>query len=149
MSVELALVHIPPTERTSSNGLRRRDEPHDKETGGRAPGKKVGHYMISRTIGEGTFGKVMPPGIVCRPPLALDLPNIFTKHLPSLTRYWLFLSTSPLPDPNFEFPADCSSQVKLGTHILTGETVAIKVLEKERIVDLADVHNCWLVVPAD
>jgi len=30
-------------------------------------------------------------------------------------------------------------KVKLGTHILTGERVAVKVLEKERIVDAADV----------
>ncbi|CAK0910362.1 unnamed protein product, partial [Prorocentrum cordatum] len=31
--------------------------------------------------------------------------------------------------------------VKLGTHILTGERVAIKVLEKERIVEVADVER--------
>jgi 5'-AMP-activated protein kinase catalytic alpha subunit len=50
--------------------------------------KSIGHYILSKTIGEGTFGKV-----------------------------------------------------KLGTHILTGEKVAIKVLEKERIVDIADVER--------
>lgn len=32
-------------------------------------------------------------------------------------------------------------KVKLGTHILTGERVAVKVLEKERIVDTADVER--------
>jgi len=32
-------------------------------------------------------------------------------------------------------------KVKLGTHILTGERVAVKVLEKERIVDIADVER--------
>merc|ERR1719254_419980 len=50
--------------------------------------KSIGHYVLMKTIGEGTFGKV-----------------------------------------------------KLGTHILTGERVAVKVLEKERIVDLADVER--------
>ncbi|CAE8617304.1 unnamed protein product, partial [Polarella glacialis] len=43
--------------------------------------KSIGHYILGKTIGEGTFGKV-----------------------------------------------------KLGTHILTGEKVAVKILEKERIV---------------
>lgn len=32
-------------------------------------------------------------------------------------------------------------KVKLGTHILTGERVAVKVLEKERIVEVADVER--------
>ena len=32
-------------------------------------------------------------------------------------------------------------KVKLGTHILSGEKVAIKILEKERIVDVADVER--------
>eukprot|EP00931_Biecheleriopsis_adriatica_P060043 TRINITY_DN36031_c0_g1_i1.p1 TRINITY_DN36031_c0_g1~~TRINITY_DN36031_c0_g1_i1.p1 ORF type:complete len:650 (-),score=108.60 TRINITY_DN36031_c0_g1_i1:66-2015(-) len=50
--------------------------------------KSIGHYILMKTIGEGTFGKV-----------------------------------------------------KLGTHILTGERVAVKVLEKERIVDIADVER--------
>jgi len=31
--------------------------------------------------------------------------------------------------------------VKLGTHILTNESVAIKILEKEKIVDVADVER--------
>ncbi|CAD7938578.1 unnamed protein product [Amoebophrya sp. A120] len=48
----------------------------------------IGHYILGKTIGEGTFGKV-----------------------------------------------------KLGTHILTGEKVAVKILEKERIVDVADVER--------
>eukprot|EP00929_Paragymnodinium_shiwhaense_P116539 TRINITY_DN8616_c0_g1_i2.p1 TRINITY_DN8616_c0_g1~~TRINITY_DN8616_c0_g1_i2.p1 ORF type:complete len:1331 (-),score=160.48 TRINITY_DN8616_c0_g1_i2:156-4148(-) len=50
--------------------------------------KSIGHYILGKTIGEGTFGKV-----------------------------------------------------KLGTHILTSEKVAVKVLEKERIVDVADVER--------
>lgn len=50
--------------------------------------KSIGHYVLMKTIGEGTFGKV-----------------------------------------------------KLGTHILTGERVAVKVLEKERIQELADVER--------
>jgi len=50
--------------------------------------KSIGHYILAKTIGEGTFGKV-----------------------------------------------------KLGTHILTGENVAVKILEKERIVDVADVER--------
>jgi len=50
--------------------------------------KSIGHYILGKTIGEGTFGKV-----------------------------------------------------KLGTHIMTGERVAVKVLEKERIVEVADVER--------
>merc|ERR1719265_2205423 len=50
--------------------------------------KSICHYILGKTIGEGTFGKV-----------------------------------------------------KLGTHILTGEKVAVKILEKERIVDVADVER--------
>jgi 5'-AMP-activated protein kinase catalytic alpha subunit len=48
--------------------------------------KNIGHYMIGKTIGEGTFGKV-----------------------------------------------------KLGTHNLTGEKVAVKILEKHKIVEDVDV----------
>ena len=50
--------------------------------------KSIGHYVLGRTIGEGTFGKV-----------------------------------------------------KLGTHILTGEKVAVKILEKDRIAEVADVER--------
>jgi 5'-AMP-activated protein kinase catalytic alpha subunit len=50
--------------------------------------KNIGHYLLGRTIGQGTFGKV-----------------------------------------------------KLGTHIPTGEKVAIKILEKEKISDAADVER--------
>ena len=32
-------------------------------------------------------------------------------------------------------------KVKVGTHNLTGEKVAIKILEKEKIVDVADVER--------
>lgn len=31
--------------------------------------------------------------------------------------------------------------MKLGTHVLTGEKVAVKILEKARIVDVADVER--------
>ena len=50
--------------------------------------KKIGEYILGKTIGEGTFGKV-----------------------------------------------------KLGTHTLTEEKVAVKILEKERIKDVADVER--------
>ena len=50
--------------------------------------KKIGYYLLGKTIGEGTFGKV-----------------------------------------------------KLGTHTLTGERVAIKILVKEKIIDVADVER--------
>jgi len=50
--------------------------------------KTIGHYVISKTIGEGTFGKV-----------------------------------------------------KLSTHTLTGEKVAVKILEKEKITDVNDVER--------
>jgi 5'-AMP-activated protein kinase catalytic alpha subunit len=48
----------------------------------------IGHYMLGKTIGEGTFGKV-----------------------------------------------------RIGSHILTGEKVAVKILEKDRIKDVADVER--------
>jgi 5'-AMP-activated protein kinase catalytic alpha subunit len=32
-------------------------------------------------------------------------------------------------------------KVKLGNHILTGEKVAVKILEKDRISDMADVER--------
>lgn len=48
----------------------------------------MGHYIISKTLGEGTFGKV-----------------------------------------------------KLGTHTVTKERVAIKILEKSRILDVSDVER--------
>lgn len=32
-------------------------------------------------------------------------------------------------------------KVKLGTHILTGEKVAVKILEKEKITEEADVER--------
>ena len=50
--------------------------------------KIIGHYILGKTIGEGTFGKV-----------------------------------------------------KLGTHTLTEEKLAVKILEKERIKDVADVER--------
>ena len=50
--------------------------------------KVIGHYILGKSIGEGTFGKV-----------------------------------------------------KLGTHTLTEEKVAVKILEKERIKDVADVER--------
>mmetsp|Transcript_29035 Transcript_29035/g.51943 ORF Transcript_29035/g.51943 Transcript_29035/m.51943 type:complete len:477 (+) Transcript_29035:2223-3653(+) len=52
------------------------------------PDKTIGHYLLGKSIGEGTFGKV-----------------------------------------------------KLGTQVLTGERVAIKVLEKQRILDVSDVER--------
>jgi 5'-AMP-activated protein kinase, catalytic alpha subunit len=58
------------------------------DTGTQKNLKIIGHYILSRTIGEGTFGKV-----------------------------------------------------KLGTHTLTEEKVAVKILEKERIKDVADVER--------
>ena len=51
-------------------------------------GKMVGQYMLGKTVGEGTFGKV-----------------------------------------------------KIATHIPTGEKVAVKILEKSRIKDQADVRR--------
>ena len=50
--------------------------------------RNIGNYILGKTIGQGTFGKV-----------------------------------------------------KLGTHTLTDEKVAVKILEKERIKDVADVER--------
>jgi len=50
--------------------------------------KSIGHYLLGKTLGEGTFGKV-----------------------------------------------------RIGTHIMTGEKVAVKILEKSRIVEPADVER--------
>lgn len=49
-------------------------------------GRSIGNYVLTRNLGEGTFGKV-----------------------------------------------------KLGIHSLTGEKVAVKVLEKSKIIDVSDV----------
>lgn len=54
----------------------------------RSKNKIIGHYTLSKTLGEGTFGKV-----------------------------------------------------KLGTHNLTRERVAVKILEKRRIVDVSDIER--------
>ena len=51
-------------------------------------GAKLGNYVISKTIGEGTFGKV-----------------------------------------------------RLGIHTLTGEKVAVKILEKSKIKEIADIER--------
>ena len=56
--------------------------------GGKSGSKNVGHYILGKTIGQGTFGKV-----------------------------------------------------KLGSHILSGEQVAVKILEKDRIKEVADVER--------
>ena len=50
--------------------------------------RSIGNYLLSKTIGEGTFGKV-----------------------------------------------------KAGVHLLTGERVAVKVLEKDRIMDKGDIRR--------
>ena len=50
--------------------------------------RKIGQYILGKTIGEGTFGKV-----------------------------------------------------KIGTHILTKAKVAVKILEKSKIVDVADYER--------
>lgn len=50
--------------------------------------RKVGQYILGKSIGEGTFGKV-----------------------------------------------------KIGKHIITGEKVAVKILEKSKIIDVADVER--------
>ena len=55
---------------------------------GKSGQRSIGNYLLSKTIGEGTFGKV-----------------------------------------------------KVGVHILTGERVAVKVLEKDRIVDKGDIRR--------
>ena len=51
-----------------------------------------------------------------------------------LDRYFLFYSGKTLGKGTF-------GKVKLATHIPTGEKVAIKILEKDRIVDVADVER--------
>jgi len=50
--------------------------------------RTIGHYVVGRSLGQGTFGKV-----------------------------------------------------RVGTHTITGEQVAIKILEKDRIKDRADVER--------
>lgn len=78
------------TSNLTSQGQKKTQSGHSAGSiGGRLRGStSIGHYILGKTIGEGTFGKV-----------------------------------------------------KLGTHILTGEKVAVKILEKERIVDVADVER--------
>jgi 5'-AMP-activated protein kinase catalytic alpha subunit len=50
--------------------------------------RTIGHYVVGRSLGQGTFGKV-----------------------------------------------------RLGTHLITGEKVAIKILEKDKIKDQSDVER--------
>ena len=75
-----------PNSRGSGYGQSQMSE-NDKN---KARGKTIGAYMVGKSIGEGTFGKV-----------------------------------------------------KMGTHIATGEKVAIKILEKSRIIEVSDE---WLLV---
>jgi 5'-AMP-activated protein kinase catalytic alpha subunit len=70
------------SERAKSGTMAPRGNSGKQKQGG------LGHYILGKTIGEGTLGKV-----------------------------------------------------KLGTHILTGETVAVKILERERIKEIADVER--------
>ncbi|CAK9045130.1 unnamed protein product [Durusdinium trenchii] len=76
-------IHVPvsPVPSARSTALPQRS-PHAMSN------KTLGHYILGKTIGEGTFGKV-----------------------------------------------------KLGRHILTGERVAVKVLEKDRIQEVADIER--------
>ena len=76
-----------PGNRPQSTG---RYRPHSQaKNGNHGNGRKVvGHYLLGKTIGEGTFGKV-----------------------------------------------------KIAVHIPTGEKVAVKILEKSRIKDQADVRR--------
>lgn len=64
------------------------EEGDEKKKKNANKGKIVGHYMLGRDLGKGTFGEVM-----------------------------------------------------VGTHQLTGEKVAIKVLEKDKIIDVHDVER--------
>lgn len=77
-------------EQTNSNGKNRHHaKPRNKSSKKKeSKSKSIGHYLIGKTIGEGTFGKV-----------------------------------------------------KLGTHNLTGEKVAVKILEKHKIIEDIDVER--------
>lgn len=59
-----------------------------KDLGLKSHERKIGQYILGKTIGEGTFGKV-----------------------------------------------------KIGTHILTKTKVAVKILEKNKIIDVADYER--------
>ena len=77
-------------EQNNSNGKNRHHaKPRNKSNKKKeSKSKSIGHYLIGKTIGEGTFGKV-----------------------------------------------------KLGTHNLTGEKVAVKILEKHKIIEDIDVER--------
>eukprot|EP00811_Abedinium_folium_P008914 NODE_1823_length_2366_cov_3.625279.p1 GENE.NODE_1823_length_2366_cov_3.625279~~NODE_1823_length_2366_cov_3.625279.p1 ORF type:complete len:630 (+),score=187.45 NODE_1823_length_2366_cov_3.625279:222-2111(+) len=66
----------------------RQDEENVAPAAPPSQSKSIGHYVLLKTIGEGTFGKV-----------------------------------------------------KLAQHVLTGESVAVKVLEKERMADVHDIER--------
>lgn len=78
-------------EETSSQNSEHRDSESrqsDQKSGEKKhKAKAIGHYILGKSIGEGTFGKV-----------------------------------------------------KQGIHTLTGEKVAVKILEKDKIQDVADVE---------
>lgn len=71
--------------RQSSSDRKSSTDKKRKEPKGKS--KSIGHYILGKSIGEGTFGKV-----------------------------------------------------KQGVHTLTGEKVAVKILEKDKIQDVADVE---------
>ena len=74
------------SKQVSKSSLNDSEKDKDKDKSGKS--KKIGHYILGKSIGEGTFGKV-----------------------------------------------------KQGMHTLTGEKVAVKILEKEKIQDVADVER--------
>ena len=54
---------------------------------------------------------------------------------------WLLLDRYFLSNSGKTLGKGTFGKVKLATHIPTGEKVAIKILEKDRIVDVADVER--------
>lgn len=75
------------------------------------PTKSIGHYIIGKF--DSNFSKILMK---------------FNRKL------ICYLAAKTIGEGTF-------GKVKLGTHILTGDKVAVKILEKERITDVADVER--------
>jgi hypothetical protein len=75
--------------------------------------------------------------------LRVPLPQIIKDQNSNLSEIisWVFIILDRSERLGKTLGEGTFGKVKMGTHILTGEKVAIKILEKDRIVDVSDVER--------